>query len=128
MIIDWYRVKRSLSIAMFLLALIMGNVLFWGSWHNLDLLQNYSLIYNDFNRENSCDSGFYDVRDASDCNLYGCKEFQQIYMESKFMAFVSYILMLGIIIEAMVRYYKKKDDESRNKRDNSSVQRDRKAG
>lgn len=78
------------------LILGLSGLFFVSSWHNLDLLQNYSLILNDIN--NNDVEGLYNVRDVEDCNLIGCHDFMSIYIVSKFMAFSSFVMLISYII------------------------------
>lgn len=92
------QLKKTLKHGAFIFAIVLSNVLFWGSYHNLDLLQNYALIYNDINSQH-CTHDFINIRNIKDCNaLYDCPDFQTIYIHSKFMQFAAYFIMLGIII------------------------------
>ena len=93
---------------MFILSFMLANLFFWASWHNLDLLQNYSLILNDINRNEFCSEDFYDVRIVEDCNLMGCGSFESIYLTSKSIAILSYVIFVGIIGEFLVRKWREK--------------------
>lgn len=104
----WEKIKDRVAIFMFILVFMFANLAFWVSWHNLDLLQNYSLIFNDINRNEFCSEDFYDVRGVEDCNLFGCGTFENIYVVSKSFALFSYMLFNGLVIEFLVRAWKRK--------------------
>jgi len=76
---------------------VFSVVLFFGAYHNLDLMANRVLLYNDIN---SLDAGarFLDARDISDCNLFGCHDYQLIYMVSNTLLFISFGLAIMLVV------------------------------
>lgn len=115
MSVNWYKVRRSFKITMFIVFFGMAHILFWAGWHNTDLLQNYSLMYNDINKLNADNEiGFYDARNIKDCNLTGCFEFKDIYMQSKFYSLVAFLIFNGIIANHFIERYKEYDDRERS--------------
>jgi len=89
-------------------------VLFFTAFHNIDLLSNYSLLWNDLNREEHCDMGFYDLRDLQDCNgLFQCPDYKTIYITSVNTLFISFFILIAIIMSVgfyflRVEFYGKK--------------------
>jgi hypothetical protein len=76
--------------------LILANVLFFIQWHNTDLLQNYSIMFNDINNHNC--NNFYNIRDITEYNIFGENVFQEIYNKAKFLQLISIALFNFIII------------------------------
>lgn len=79
--------------------------LFYLSFHNLDLIQNYALLYSDLNQEHNCDkSTFWDIREMHDCNGVGqCQDYAKIYIKSIIMKFASYIIVLMLAVSCLVQ-------------------------
>jgi hypothetical protein len=63
------------------MGLLLFDIGFLMTWHNLDVLQSYSLLYNDFN-EKACIM-HEDLRDLEDCGVFTCQKFQSIYINGK---------------------------------------------
>jgi len=78
---------------------IFGNVMFWISFHNIDLMSNYALIFNDLNSEYNCNDDFINLREITDCNgLMQCPDYQTIYINSVNLKVFSYILLNMVIL------------------------------
>jgi len=77
-------------------------VFFYSAFHNLDLLSNYSLIFNDVNKKSFIEgnlSGYYDLREIQDCNGYfQCPDYKTIYIGSVNLLFLSYNILFGLLI------------------------------
>lgn len=86
------------------LVMVLSSVMFFGSWHNLDLLQNYSMIYQQINLEYFCTNDALDVRDITDCTASGsCPYFKDIYIKSKYFNLICFILILLLLIIQLSR-------------------------
>jgi len=99
-----------------LLMLLISTVLFWSAYHNLDLLYNYSLIFNDINENQcSCDNGFYNIREINDCTSTNfCPDSKKIYLLSMLMRFGAYFLLVGLIMGFVIDKWKKEKKEIKN--------------
>jgi len=76
---------------------------YWVSYHNLDLLSNYNLIYNDLNNDRYCGNESLNVRDIQDCNgLFQCPDYKTIYITSMNTQHISIIMMSALILTFMV--------------------------
>lgn len=90
--------KKGINVLIFVIALVSSIPMFWISFHNIDLIHNYSLIYSDSNKQLcDCEDGFSDIRKLRDCNGFQCPTSSEIYISSINMLFISHFIMLGII-------------------------------
>lgn len=81
-----------------IIILLSSNILFWISFHNNDLLHNYSVIYSQVNREN-CDNYYIELIDIIDCTAIDkCYTYQEIYKISVILKILSYYMLVGIIL------------------------------
>lgn len=100
--------KKYLAVVLVIILTFYGIVLFFTAFHNIDLLSNYALIFNDQNREDHCDSGFYDIREINDCNgFFQCPDYKQIYITSVNTLFVSFFLLITVIMSFGFYFLKK---------------------
>lgn len=100
--------KKYIQYILVIIITFYAIVLFFIAFHNLDLLSNYALLHNDFNKEEHCDSGFYDLRELTDCNgLFQCPNYKTIYIRSVNTLFVSFFLLIGIIMSFGFYFLKK---------------------
>lgn len=77
----------------------IANALYFVSFHNLDLLHNYAMIYNDLNIKYNDDSDLLNVRDITDCTGFGhCPEYGYIYLSGKTISLVCIIFIDSLII------------------------------
>lgn len=82
---------------MLLFATIFAVTMFGAGYHNLDLLHNYAMIFNDINQGRA--TGLLDLRDMTDCNAYGqCPGYQRIYLNSKAIELGAVFVLIGVII------------------------------
>lgn len=102
--------KKEINILFFISTLLLSICLFWISFHNIDLIHNYSLIYSDSNKQLcTCEDGFRDIREIRDCNgLNQCFTFSEIYLSSTNMVFISHFIMLGIVTYFVVEKWLEK--------------------
>lgn len=99
--------KKHFRFSMIISLMFIGNIFFYISYHNLDLLQNYSLIYNSINLETHCSSNALDVRQITDCTASRyCPDFQTIYLNSKFIQILSFLILNGVLMNYLLRLYK----------------------
>lgn len=95
-------VDLRLKSSIFLFLFMLGNIYFFASWHNLDLLQNYSLMFSDINIKYSNDSELLNVREITDCTGFNvCNDFKSIYLNSKSLSLIT-IMLLDFLIINMV--------------------------
>jgi len=79
--------------------LLFSVVMFFTAFHNIDLMINYATIYNDVNQENYFDGKFYNIRDITDCTVTNhCPDYKTIYLRSVGIMFISYFLLLFLVI------------------------------
>lgn len=106
--------KKEIIVLLFIFSLLSSVVLFWISFHNMDLIHNYSLIYSDSNKQLcTCEGGFLDIREIRDCNgLNQCPTSSEIYLSSTNILFMSHFIMLGIITYFVVeKWLEKKESQ-----------------
>lgn len=104
---NWKKNKKYISFSLILSFIIISNILFFTSYHNLDLLQNYSLLYNSFNLNSHCDSNALNIKEITDCtSLRYCPSFQSIYLNSKLIQIISYIILNFLLINNLIWRYK----------------------
>jgi dolichyl-phosphate beta-glucosyltransferase len=79
--IRYIKKKQSyIETSLFVFVMIIANILFWTSYHNLDLMSNYAMIFNDLNAERYNGSDFLNIRDITDCTAINyCPDFKTIY-------------------------------------------------
>ncbi len=80
---------RQVSVVLFAVSV----TLFFVAFHNLDLLQNYSIIYNQINKETCESSVFMELSTLTDCNLFDCPDFRTIYIRSKTVQGASFVVL-----------------------------------
>lgn len=104
--------KPMIMFGIFIGIFLISITLFWSSYHNLDLLSNYALIYSDFNHENwQSDSEFKDVREIRDCRAdFKCSDYMTIYIYSKYGQFIAYILMMMLVLGFVEAEWRKKQN------------------
>jgi len=84
--------------------------MFFTASHNLDLLSNYELLYNDFNSDNFGDGTFYDIRDITDCtSMNHCPDYKTIYLRSVSVLFISFFILLFLVIGLGIEKWAKKE-------------------
>jgi len=103
----WKRMRNT----MVLIALIVSVSFFYISFHNLDLLSNYALLYNSVNKEFNCEiDKFWDLYDVQDCNgLNQCHDYATIYLQSMVMQMFAFIILIMISMTYLIEKLTKND-------------------
>ena len=105
---NWQKLKQNLNITLFLTAFFIAVSLFVISWHNLDVINGYAMLFNDINAIEHCDDNFMNIREINDCGAVYCPDYSTIYVKSKVAEAVGFIILIGIIIEFLLIKWKKK--------------------
>jgi hypothetical protein len=97
--------KVQFRIAVF--SFIFSILLFFTAFHNLDLIQNYALIYNDLNQLRDEDN--FNVRKIQDCTGIGrCPNYATIYIKSNVLLIGSFFMMMFVALGFMIEKWEKK--------------------
>ena len=87
---------------------IIAIILFFVAHHNIDLMMNYAIIYNNLNQERDSDN--YDIRKIMDCNGFRrCPDFITIYIRSNIILFASFFLMTIVSMGFMLEKWERKE-------------------
>lgn len=89
------RLKNNTNILV--VALLVGAVAFFITGvHNVDLMHNYGLMYNDFNMEKcpSCN----DVRDIIDCSAVSCFNVSDGYASGVTLLLISMVMLVFVCV------------------------------
>jgi len=101
--------QRQFKIFLFLFLSMLGTLLFWVSFHNIDLLINYSMWTNDFNQKLVGGDKLFNLRDIEDCTIANhCPDFKTIYLRSVFMLFLSHSALVLLITYFVLEKWIKK--------------------
>jgi hypothetical protein len=85
---------------------IFAIVLFFTAFHNLDLLQNYAIIYNDLNQLRDEDN--FDVRTIRDCTAFSCPNYLTHYIRSNVVLIASFFMMTFVALGFLIEKWEKK--------------------
>lgn len=92
------KLKNNIIIFLMFISLIF----FCVGEHNLDLIHNYGLWYNDYNNRLDDINDVLNIRKITDCTLLeNCLKYNRIYRVSNatiFLSYVSLLLMLGVLL------------------------------
>ena len=101
-------VKTKLTINKSIFIVAVAVALFVVGMHNIDLIMNYSIIYNDLNHHYNLD---LNVRDIQDCNVYGqCFSMQRIYMNGLACVTIAFATITFMLIHTIIAIHKKEKE------------------
>ena len=105
----WKRFWSGVCKLIFIFFLTFGIFGFWVAYHNLDLLHNYAMIYNEMNLEYFCDGFCLDIKEIKDCTGFGnCPDYQTIYLYSNLLLYFSYSALVIIIVALLEMIFRKR--------------------
>lgn len=110
---QWNRFDKKygkvMTLGLGLIIVFYAGLLYGISFHNLDLMSNYALLFNDINGKYFCNEDYINIREIQDCNgNFECPDYQTIYINSNNIQVLAFLMLMGTSIGLLITNMVKK--------------------